>query len=40
MISEVKEKPKVAKVNNDESGDKKDWLVLRYKGDKGTHFLS
>lgn len=31
--------PKVTKVNNNESGDKKDWLALPYKGDQETRFL-
>ena len=36
----MKEKPKVTKVNNDESGDKKYRLVIPlYKGGKGTHLL-
>ena len=35
----MKEKLKVTKVDNDESGGKKHRLVLPYKGDKGTHLL-
>ena len=35
----MKNKPKVTKVDNDESGDKKHRLVLPYKGDMGNHVL-
>ena len=39
IINKVKEKPKVTKVDNDESGDKKRRLVLPYIGDRGNHVL-
>ena len=39
IINEVKEKPKVTKVDNVESCDKKHRLVLPYKGDRGNHIL-
>ena len=39
FIHRVKEKPKVIKLENDESGNKKHRFVLPYKGDKGTHIL-
>ena len=35
----MKEKLKVTKVDNDESGGKKHRLILTSKGDKGTHIL-
>ena len=35
----MKEKPKVTKVDNDESGDQKHRLVLPNKSDKGLHIL-
>ena len=39
IIKEVKKKPKATKMSNDESGDKKHWLVLPYKGVKETSIL-
>ena len=39
IINEVKEKPKVTKVDTDKSGDKKHRLVLPNKGDRGNHVL-
>ena len=36
----MKEKPKVTKVDNDESGDKQHRLVLPYKTDRGNRILS
>ena len=39
IINEVKEKPKVTKVNNNESDGKKHQLALPCKGDKRVHIL-
>ena len=39
IIKEVTEKPKVIKVNNNESGGKKHQLALPYVSDKGAHIL-
>lgn len=39
IIKEVKQKPNITEVENDEQGDKKHMLVLSHKDDKGNHPL-